>query len=163
MGPTCLNDRVGPKVKVISNAIRRTVDKSTAELGITGAQSFLLGYLERNGEKRPCQHDIEVEFNIKHPTATGILQRLAEKGYVTFEPDRDDRRLKRIVLTAEGLAAALDTKAKLDETETALVRGFTEAERTELHRLLDKLVENARDRVFENPTEGDETTCSKDL
>ncbi len=137
------SDRVGPKVKVISNAFRRTVDNSTAELGITGAQSFILGYLKDHTETRPCQRDIETEFNIKHPTATGLLGRLAEKGYVEFLPDEHDRRLKRIVITEAGAEAAEQTHSRLDQAEQSLVRDFSPQELAELHRLLDKLVQSA--------------------
>ncbi len=136
--------RLGPKLKVISNSFRRIADESTQELGITGMQSFLLGYLSRQTGTPPCQHDIEERFNIKHPTATGLLARLCEKGYVSFASDEYDGRLKRIVITESGINAAERTKARLDDMEARLTSNFTPQELETLHALLDKLVSNAR-------------------
>ncbi len=136
--------KLGAKVKFISNSFRRIADESTHELGITGVQSFLLGYLYNFCPSPPCQHDIEVRFNIKHPTATGLLTRLEEKGYVRFTPDKFDRRMKRIELTEEGESAARRTKSRLDELDERLERGFTPEELRTLHSLLDRVVENAK-------------------
>lgn len=136
-------ERLGPKLKSISNSFRRIADESTHELGITGMQSFLLGFLYRNAGTPPCQRDIETRFNIKHPTATGLLQRLSDKGYVEFRPDRFDGRLKRIVITETGKMAAERTKSRLDALEDRLSRGFTQEELEALHGYLDRLVENA--------------------
>lgn len=138
------SERLGSKLKVINNSFRRIADESTHELGITGMQSFLLGYLLCNEGDPPCQRDIESKFNIKHPTATGLLQRLGDKGFVEFRPDRYDGRLKRIVITEAGKAAAQQTKRRLDDLDSRLTSNFTTQELSELHRLLDRLVENAR-------------------
>ena len=136
--------RLGQKVRFISNSFRRIADESTHELGITGMQSFLLGYLDMTSAQPPCQHDIEVRFNIKHPTATGLLERMAERGLVTFEQDGTDRRRKRILLTNEGLDAAHHTKQRLDDLEAMLSQGFTPEELMTLNALLDRMVENAK-------------------
>ncbi len=138
------SERLGAKLKIISNSFRRIADESTHELGITGMQSFLLGYLLRNEADPPCQRDIETRFNIKHPTATGLLQRLGDKGFVEFKPDRYDGRLKRIVITKAGKAAAELTKSRLDRMETRLAAGFTREELLTLNALLDRVVANAR-------------------
>ncbi len=151
-------ERVGPKLKAISNTFRRTVDNSIAELGMTGAQSFILGYLRDHRESPPCQRDIETEFNIKHPTATGLLGRLAEKGYVEFLPDEHDRRLKRIVITEAGIDADKQTRSRLNKAEQSLVRDFSAQELSELHRLLDKLIRNSGLRC-----EGGKAQCSKEF
>ncbi len=138
------NERLAPKIRVISNSFRRIADESTSELGITGMQSFLLAYLRRNAGSPPCQHDIEERFNIKHPTATGLMARLCEKGYVEFAPDEFDRRLKRIIITEAGIKAAEQTKSRLDSMEVGLTAGFTRNDLVTLHALLDRLVENAK-------------------
>ena len=156
------SDRIGPKVRAISNSFRRIADNVTAELDITGVQSFLIGYLYGREDDLPCQHDIEVRFNIKHPTATGILKRLEEKGIVEFRPDRRDRRLKRIALTEKGRAAAETTHATLEYIEMRLTQSLTDEERTELHRLLDKLVANAMKIRNESSHEREENRCLND-
>ena len=105
-------------------------------------QSFLLGYLSRQTGTPPCQHDIEERFNIKHPTATGLLERMEERGFVRFRQDGDDRRRKRILLTEKGAQAAESTRQKLDALDTRLVQGFTPGELATLNALLDRVLAN---------------------
>lgn len=136
--------RLGPKVKFIANSFRRIADESTHELGLTGTQSFLLGYLHHNADTPPCQRDIEVRFNIKHPTVTGLLDRMAERGLVVFREDEADRRRKRILLTERGVEAAEHTRQKLEELDDRLAQGFTAEELRTLNELLDRVVENAK-------------------
>ena len=107
-------------------------------------QSFLLGYLNAAGGTPPCQQDIAERFNITHPTATGLLSRLCEKGFVEFAADKYDGRLKRVVITQAGRDAAELTKARLDGMEEQLTSNFSPEELGTLHALLDKLVENAK-------------------
>ena len=107
-------------------------------------QSFLLSYLNALGGTPPCQHDITERFNIKHSTATGLLGRLCEKGFVEFAADEYDKRVKRVVITQAGRDAAEQTKARLDGMEERLTANFSPEELGTLHTLLDKLVENAK-------------------
>ncbi len=119
-------------------------------------QSFLLGFLHCSQGEPPCQRDIESRFNIKHPTATGLLQRLEDKGFVEFRPDKYDGRLKRIVITEAGRAAAEQTKRRLDDMDRKLTSNLTAQELHELHRLLDRLVENARQSAGCRRQEGEQ-------
>lgn len=147
MTPTNSTDpasRLGPKLNSITNSFRRIADESTQELGITGTQSFLLGYLHCLEDRPPCQRDIEERFNIKHPTATGLLDRMAERGLVYFREDETDRRRKRILLTDKGAEAVRRTKDRLDELDARLCQGFTPQELATLNALLDRVVENAK-------------------
>lgn len=137
-------EKLGHKIKLINNAYGRAMNNSLAKWDITASQSFLLAYLE-HCDRSPYQHDIEKQFNIKHPTATGILKRLAEKDYVTFIPDENDKRLKRIVITESGRNVSQSTKSSLDDLEATLSSALTEDEFKELNTLLDKLVVQAYD------------------
>ena len=155
-------ERIGPNLKFILNSFRRITNKSTAELGITGTQSIILNYLARNAQSRPCQHDLEIKFNIKHPTATGILKRMADRGFVEFTQDQYDRRLKRIVITQKGMAATEQIKLKFDRLEGFITDDFTEEELRQLHALLDKMIANVRsqkDAMEALLNEGDSHKC----
>ncbi len=155
MTATESTERLASKLKIISNSFRRIADESTSELGITGMQAFLLEYLRRKSGSPPCQHDIEERFNIKHPTATGLMARLCEKGYVEFKPDMYDRRMKRIFITRSGMDAAERTRSRLEGMEERLTSGFSPEELSTLHALLDKLVENAKNDGRCRPKEGE--------
>ena len=140
--------KLGGKFKNINNAFERSLNHSLAELDITSSQSFLLGYIVQHDEKPPCQHDIEVRFNIKHPTATGILKRLAAKGFVVFLPDENDKRLKRVLATDTGREASKKVTASLDYVDSKFSSVLTSEELECLNNILDKLILNS-DELFE--------------
>ena len=80
------HNHIGPKLKALSTAITQEINRGTAELGLTGSQSFFLGYLVRHRDRTVYPRDLEREFDFSHPTVSGILQRLQAKGFVTFQP-----------------------------------------------------------------------------
>jgi len=134
------DNKLGHKFKILSNSFQRAITNSLTYWDITAAQSFVLSYLAHFADAPPSQHQIEKTFNIKHPTATGILKRLSDKGYVTFSIDEDDRRVKRIIITEAGKSVAASTRDSLDEVESTLSSALTAEELQTLHALLDKLV-----------------------
>jgi DNA-binding MarR family transcriptional regulator len=46
--------------------------------------------------------ELKREMHVSAPTVTGIIDRLVRDGYVRRSPDRNDRRVKNVVLTAKG-------------------------------------------------------------
>jgi len=142
MKPDVYSDKFGLKVKCISNAFDTTINRFTADMDLTSAQSYILGYLASNRDKVIYQKDLEAEFNIKHPTITGILKRLTDKGFVQCIPDERDRRFKRVVATEKGCTVQLRARDHIRETERSLLTGLTDAERAELYRLLNKVLDN---------------------
>ena len=137
------DQRLGYKVKVVSNSYRRAVDRSLASYDITASQSFILGWLSRHRDKSPSQHQIEQRFNIKHPTATGLLKRMSDKGLVEFHGDENDRRIKRVVITQAGVDIVESTGSQLDKVDDTLTSALTPDELETLNTLLDKLVERS--------------------
>lgn len=135
--------KLGHKIKIICNAFGRIINQSMSELGLTGAQAFILWHLARYTGTPPCQHDLEEKFCIKHPTASGILSRLKEKGLVEFVADDHDKRMKRIVITDLGLRHAKSTREKLEKTEKDITLGLMPEDMAELNRLLDIMVKNS--------------------
>lgn len=140
------NDKLGHKIKILKNEYSRALNSSLVEWDLTESQSLILAYLD-HFSGLPCQHDIETKFNIKHPTATGILKRLAEKEYVTFVSDEDDKRLKRILITDSGRAVSQSTKSRLDNVENILTSALTDDELRTLNLLLDKLVTQTQKKL----------------
>ena len=54
-------------------------------------------------EEPVFQRDVEEEFQIRKPTATGILQQLEKKGLILRESVETDARLKRILPTEQAV------------------------------------------------------------
>ncbi len=133
---------LGPRIKRISNAIdrKRTLDMEDMEL--TSSQGMVLGYLARNPDRALSPGDVGRHFGLSHPTVTGILQRLEAKGFVTYAADPADRRRKQVLATEKALDCHSRIRERFLENEDRLTKGMSEAERTRLLELLDRVIEN---------------------
>ena len=114
----------------------------TSAMGLTSVQASILGYLIINRDKQICQRNIENNFNITHPTATGIIGRLEDKGFVTCLPSEKDRRYKIIRATEKATSMHNDFIAQIDAAEKQALSGFTEDEKMQLNKLLDRVISN---------------------
>ena len=62
------HNHIGPKLKALSTAITQEINRGTAELGLTGSQSFFLGYLVRHRDRTVYPRDL-------------VLGRIIDAGY----------------------------------------------------------------------------------
>lgn len=140
------NRRIGFALKVLNNAIRRRLDAYLAEAGledIGGMRGPLLGYLYAQTRERDVfQKDIEKEFNIRRSTATVMLQRLEEKGYLVREQVPSDARMKRILLTDKAREINLQVRRQIDAFDAEMELGITEQERENFLRIVYKMIYN---------------------
>lgn len=78
------------------------------------------------------------------PQALGeLVDDLEELGYLTRQPDPDDRRAKRIVLTERGRACVTAAQQVIVEMETELAALLGARSVQALHRMLTKIAEEA--------------------
>jgi DNA-binding MarR family transcriptional regulator len=73
-------------------------------------------------------------------TSGSVIGRLEAKGWVRREADAQDRRRKRLWITSEGQAIALQMKRAASRTQQRLIGPLSEKERSQLTQLLVKLV-----------------------
>lgn len=69
---------------------------------------------------------------------TGIIDRLEKRDLVRREPSPSDRRIKNVVLTAEGERVADTIRAKMRTTQEGL-DALSDHERESLHTLLERV------------------------
>jgi len=110
-------------------------------LDLTAAQGHIMGYLTHCAEP-PCPRDVEETFHLSHPTVSGILSRLEQKGFVELRPDPSDRRCKRIHILPKGQACHQRMHQTILETEERLVQDFTPEERQQFLKLLQRAIAN---------------------
>ena len=93
---------IGISFKIISNQIRRVMDKKLGH-NITNIQMFILGYIyENQNNKDIYQKDIEKLLNIRRSTTTEILNVMEKKDFVKRIESPSDKRQKIIVLSKKG-------------------------------------------------------------
>lgn len=82
---------------------------------------------------------MEKEFSIRRATSSKVITRLEEKGFVRRESVDCDARLKKLVLTEEGMKIQRDVCRELDEFDEKLISVLTEDEQKTLFELLEKI------------------------
>ncbi len=73
-------------------------------------------------------------------TIGNVLDRLEKKGLIRRQPGVEDRRTKRLFLTAQGRTVLRKTAAKLPRITNSILAPLSAADRTRLVRLLVRLV-----------------------
>ena len=136
------NPSVAFKARLITNVFERRLNSLFQSMELTAAQSFLLGHISRMAPKPVYQRDLELEFGIKHPTATGIVSRLEDKGFVKCSVSETDRRLKLITPTEKAMSVHKEVSELMEKTETQLTDGLTHEELQTLRSLLNKVIGN---------------------
>ena len=91
---------IGKALHMVGNQMKRLFDNAALEYGLTSIQSRIIRFLYLESQKRDVyQKDIEEEFNIRRSSVTSVLQLLEKKGYIKRVSVKDDKRLKKIILT----------------------------------------------------------------
>ncbi len=115
----------------------------------TGLTVRLLWYLG-NG-RTYTQSALAREAGISNPTASKAIARMEAAGLVQRVPGSDDRRTKRVVLTAAGEDATSEVRAVSHELIADAAASLTPSETGELVRLLAPLRARLRAAVFPVP------------
>lgn len=79
---------------------------------------------------------------VDQPRASRLVQQGVERGFVQREADPDDARRTRIALTDAGRRVARGAKGERRQALSSALEAFTDTERAELARLLNKLADN---------------------
>ncbi len=118
--------------RLLIEAEQQFTDKSER---LTGMQRTIVGFLlERHEKEDVFQKNIEEEFNIRRSTATGILQLMEKKGIIRREPDPNDARWKKIVLTAKTLEFAEKFSGHMKKYSSRILKDISQEE---LEKFLD--------------------------
>ena len=137
---------IGFVVRILSNKLKRQIDIGVSKCdigGITRMQCWVIGYLCGNVEKKDIfQKDVEVEFNIRRSTATGILQIMEKNGLITREAVSCDARLKKLILTEKALGIHQKIKAQIVLVEQRIAKDLTKDEVETFFRLVNKISKN---------------------
>ena len=108
--------------------------KDSGNAGITGASAGVLFFLAPRD--RVAVSEIAEALHGSAAGTTGLLNRLAEAGLLTKEPDHADARVVRVSITDAGREAVALAAAALAELNAELTRGFTDDELNTVHRWL---------------------------
>jgi DNA-binding MarR family transcriptional regulator len=128
-----LFNEIGIIAQLSANRLQRVLPHD-----LTVAQFGLLNHCVRLGDGwGPAR--LAAAFQVTKGTMTSTLQRLEAKGFIRLDPDSEDGRSKRVVLTAAGRAARDDALKAMRPSLTDLPEGFPPALAREILPTLERL------------------------
>ena len=134
---------VGKHIQMLSRQIKRRMDKSVSEYEITGKQGAILLYIYDESLKRDVYaKDIEVAFNMRRASVTGILQLMEKNGLIKREENLDDGRLKKLKLTTRAEEAREKLKNEIIKVEQNLTEGISKKEIETFFTIMKKMSHN---------------------
>lgn len=110
-------------------------------MDLTASQGHIMAFLAHQTEP-PCPRDIETEFQLSHPTVSGLLSRMEQKGFIQLLPDPNDRRCKRIYILPKGEQCHELMHETIRANEKRIVEGFTPEEQALFADLLQRAITN---------------------
>lgn len=131
----------GHRIRVLHWCTDQTMSDTLAQMDLTAAQGHIMGFLSHQATP-PCARDIAEEFQLSHPTVSGLLSRLEKKGFIEFRPDEQDRRSRRIHILPKGRDCHNRIVETIHANEQRMVQGFTEEERRQFMEFLDRAIAN---------------------
>lgn len=136
-----LQPKFGFLVRILHWCTHQSMDHALEKMELTAAQGHIMAYLV-HAKEPPCPRDLEAEFQLTHPTVSGLLSRLEQKGFVELRTDPEDRRCKRIYVLPKGQQCHELMHQTIQKNEQRMTEGFTEEERRIFSDLLQRAIRN---------------------
>ncbi len=128
-------------VSKLSNKLRRKIDAFSTRGQMSGAQGKVLHFLlAQSGDV--FQKDVEEEFSLRPSSATELLKRMEQDGFIRRESMPGDARRKRIVVCEKGLAYKEAVMADILGLEAELTRGVDPGDLETFFRVIEQMLKN---------------------
>jgi DNA-binding MarR family transcriptional regulator len=129
------------RLQWITRKIRRRMDDTLAEHGLSFEEWGLLGHLKLGGAPyTSTPGKLAEKQDLSSGAMTNRIDRLEEAGLVRRLPDPKDRRSLKIELTEKGHEAWLAAVHAQAEKEAAIGKALSERELAQLNNLLRKVL-----------------------
>lgn len=90
------------------------------------------------------QKDIASHMGISTATVAVSLKKLEKGGYIEKVVDENDNRLNKIILTEKAKAIVDYSKKAFEDINDAMLSGFTEEEKENLNKYLERMETNLK-------------------
>lgn len=112
--------RLGFLVHDVSRLRRSAVDRVLKPLNVTRSQWWVLAFLSR--QDGMSQVGLADDLDIGKVALGGLVDRLESADFVERRPDRHDRRVKRVFLTAKGKGLIEQIRESVSGAERDILR-----------------------------------------
>jgi MarR family transcriptional regulator for hemolysin len=134
---------LGKNLAIINRAANLYLDERLSIFGINRLQAEVLIYIGQNRAR--YQNEINGYFCLNKATITKIMSKLEKKGMILRLEDEDDKRKKRLILTAKAMEVIPQIKPILDEWDTIMYSALTNDVRDEFNDMVSKVTVHVMD------------------
>ncbi len=132
-------------------ALRNLFRRSYADMvpeGLTPLEGKFIGYIGDHQDEPGgvISRDLIEEFGLRKPTVSETLATLIKKGYILFIKDREDGRMKSIVLTEKGRDYYAAASPIMEGFDCSFNDVLTEEEQKQLENISNKLLSAIKER-----------------
>jgi DNA-binding MarR family transcriptional regulator len=144
------DDSVGYLLARVRSTMSNAVNQYTiSELGITGTQASII-FLLGTG-KCAASVDLAREYGIDASAVTRLIDRLEKHGLLARIRSKEDRRVVKLELTAQGYDLAARMPAIFNKVLDEMLKGFAPVEVDTLRQTLRRILCNADERAINQP------------
>lgn len=137
--------RVGPAIHKLNHMMNRNITAYVRMLGIdevSVTNGWIIRYLYENRDRDIFQKDIEKRFSIGRSTVTNTIQLMEKKGYIRRDAVESDARLKKVVLTEQGMELHNSMRKVGEELDARTLEGISDEELRTFFEVIEKLEKN---------------------
>lgn len=137
--------RVGPAIHRLNHMMNRNITSHVRMLGIdevSVTNGWIIRYLYENRDRDIFQRDIEKRFSIGCSTVTNTIQLMEKKGYIRRDAVESDARLKKVVLTEQGIELHNSMRKIGKELDERTLEGISDEELRTFFEVIEKIEKN---------------------
>jgi DNA-binding MarR family transcriptional regulator len=124
----------------IAQTMRTILDRELEPFAVTGQQAAMM--LRCAGELGESFESLAKSLGTDSAGITRLADRLEEKGLIARKPSPTDRRATLLVLSSAGYDLLPVLRQAIGRWRDHVLRGVSGAERSQLKRLLDRILNN---------------------
>ncbi len=128
-----------PHIKFLHDKMEKLGNNLLRDKDLTLAQAHVLGYLRSRQNWQAPFKDVEKSINVAQSTAAGIIARLEKKSFIETFYDPNDKRVKIVHLTENGINAMKEIRTSFDQVENELLQNLSNEEKETFFNLVQKI------------------------
>ena len=139
-----LDRRIRRNLRQISDQLTQLANARLLPHQITSQQALILRYIcgEQRERRAICQHDLEMQFNLKGSSISSLVKGLERKGFVTRCADPADERRKLVTALPKGLALMVEFETAFRTLHEKMMHGFSSEQQEAIAQALEQMARN---------------------
>lgn len=133
---------LGYYIKIISKSIENDKNNDMKKYDLTSQQFNILMFLDRNKDMVIYQKDIEEYLKVTGATASGILKRLENNGFITRKISCHNSKYKEICRTYKSEQFIQDILFSIEKNEMKMFDGFSDDDIKVFENYLFRIIKN---------------------